>query len=294
MSFSENYLRIPLSMIYFLIAAVSHWYVIEPVVEMREEPSFSSKVVSQALFAEGINNKDVIGDWAEITTPDGYSGWTPSKGLTITNVPYQTTIKTSRLKAHLYAIDDTEYGPILTLPYGSPLKVIDDIDKRWLKVEIPGGKNAYIQRGDVKTETRIIEKKDLIAFSQKFMDLPYTWGGRSSFGYDCSGFVQMLYSQIGIQLQRDAKQQILDERFQDEALDSLEPGDLIFFGKQNGQIGHVGMSIGNDQFIHACVRENLPWIRISSLKDAEWSGQSDAYYPYRHGRRLIAGQPLKD
>ncbi|MCP5492677.1 MAG: C40 family peptidase [Chlamydiales bacterium] len=93
-------------------------------------------------------------------------------------------------------------------------------------------------------------------FSQKFLGLLYIWGGRSSFGYDCSGFVQMLYSQIGIKLQRDAKQQILDSRLQSIKIDELKLGDLIFFGKSDQRIMHVGMYIGNEQFIHATAREN--------------------------------------
>lgn len=283
----------PLFMLYFLLA-VSHFYIIDPLVEMREEPSSSSKLVSQALFAEVINNQEISGEWTKITTPDGYGGWIRSKGLTSTNAPYHTTIKTSRLKAHIYNVEDTEYGPILSLPYGSPLKVLDDSNPRWFKVELPNSTICFIQKGDAAEEPPLKKKQELVAFSQKFLGLPYTWGGRSSFGYDCSGFVQMLYGKIDIQLQRDAKQQILDDRFQEVSLEDLEPGDLIFFGKTDGKIGHVGMSIGNDQFIHASPRENMPWIRVSSLHDLEWSGHPDAYYPFRKGRQLISRHPLEN
>jgi cell wall-associated NlpC family hydrolase len=293
MAFFSHLTQNALVMLYLLLA-VSHFYTIGSVVEMREEPSSSSKVVSQAIFAECIQYQDFRDDWVKIVTPDGYSGWALTKGFTTIQHSYETTIKTSRLKAHLYAIEDTEYGPILSLPYGSPLKVLDDSNARWYKVELPNGNQCFIQKGDAANEPHLKAKQELVAFSEKFLGLPYTWGGRSSFGYDCSGFLQMLYRQIGIQLQRDARQQILDDRFKEVALEELEPGDLIFFGKPDGKIGHVGMSIGDHRFIHASPRENMPWIRISSLQDFEWSGHPEAYYPQRSGRQLISRKPFEN
>lgn len=277
-----------------ILRAPSYFYVITSEVEMREEAANSSKVVSQARFAEEVKVREIKGEWSLITTPDGYSGWAHSHALVFSEIMYETAIKTSRLKAHLYSVEATEYGPILSLPYGSPLKLMDDSNAQWLIVALPNGQCAFIQRGDVAVEPPLNKKQDLVHFSQKFMELPYTWGGRTSFGYDCSGFVQMLYGQIGIHLQRDAKQQILDDRFQEVSLDDLEPGDLIFFGKTDGKIGHVGMSIGKDRFIHASSRENSPWIRISSLHAAEWNGNPETYYSLRIGRQLIAPQPLQN
>jgi len=196
-------------------------------------------------------------------------------------------VKTSRLVAFLYGIKDTERGPVKRLPYGSRLQVLDATDLRWLKIALPDGCECFVQRGDVAAESQVTKKRDLVQFSQKFLELPYAWGGRSSFGYDCSGFVQMLYAQIGINLQRDSRQQILDRRFQAIALNQLEPGDLIFFGKSEQKIMHVGMYIGEGRFIQSTVRENKPWIRISLLSDLEWSGSAEATYPYRAARQLI-------
>ncbi|MCH9717001.1 MAG: C40 family peptidase, partial [Gammaproteobacteria bacterium] len=55
-------------------------------------------------------------------------------------------------------------------------------------------------------------KDEMIFLSQKFLGCPYTWGGRSSFGFDCSGFVQMLYKEMGICLPRDSGPQAEDAR----------------------------------------------------------------------------------
>lgn len=271
----------------FCILATGLFYIHEPIVLMRENPTYESKVVSQALFAEKITIKEIFGDWCHIITSDGYSGWVQSNSFVKLDAPYVPTLKISRLSAHLYRLKDIEYGPIKTVPYGSELKALDESDPRWIKIALPNGDECFVQKGDVAPEHVIKNKKDLVPFSYKFLGLPYTWGGRSSFGYDCSGFLQMLYRQIGVDLQRDSHQQILDDRFRSIAIEELEPGDLLFFGQSENQIKHIGMYIGDGQFIHATGRENKPWIRISKLTDFEWSGHPHAYYPYRAARQLI-------
>src|SRR5690606_7584044 len=132
---------------------------------------------------------------------------------------------------------DTEYGPLITLPFGSKLQKIHTPDVRWHEVLLPDERIAYIQKGDVEGEPF-----DLIPFTQKFLGLPYTWGGRSSFGYDCSGFIQMLFGPLGIPLPRDARQQIALGR---ETKD-LKPCDLIFWGISEKDIRHVGMFLENE------------------------------------------------
>jgi len=262
-------------------------YIIQPVADMREDKTMQSKVVSQALFSEKIAVGEHEGGWSCITTPDGYSGWVRSEAYIACLRPYETTCTVSRLAAHLYRLNAIEYGPAATLPYGSRLHVLDASDARWIKIAFPDTNEYYIQKGDVMLQQPRLAKGDLPAFSRIFLGLPYTWGGRSSFGYDCSGFVQMLYSHLGILLPRDARQQILDARFKTCGIDQAGPGDLLFFGKAEDRIMHVGMSLGGRQFIHATSRENQPWIRISSLCDFEWSGDPAACYPYRTGRQLI-------
>jgi gamma-D-glutamyl-L-lysine dipeptidyl-peptidase len=269
------------------LIATRSFMINEVVVDMRENPTHDSKVVSQTIFSENVKVEQEIEGWSYIITPDGYSGWIELDSLVSLSEPYDPTLKISRLSAHVYGVKDTEYGPIKTLPYGAKLQVIDSSDLRWFTIALPDGQEGYVQKGDVEVEPELLYKSDLVEFSQKFQGLPYTWGGRSSFGYDCSGFVQMLYHQIGIDLQRDSKQQILDNRFQSLEIEALEPGDLIFFGKTEHRIMHVGMFLGKGEFIHSTSRENKPWIRISNLSDFEWKGDPNAFYPYRTCRQLI-------
>lgn len=222
---------------------------------MRAGPGKNFRVVSQALFGERV---EVLkkGEWSLIRTPDGYEGWVQSPPFDRSE--YRTDVETSRLAAHLYEIPDTEFGPLLTLPYGSGLSLIQEIDERWLEIELVDGKKAFIQRGDVEK----------IPFDcRQFLGIAYTWGGRSSFGFDCSGFVQMVYRKRGIFLPRDARQQIL-----------VPTKDLIFWGKSETDIRHVGILLNREEFIHTSSRENRPYLRISKLSDPAWRG--DEHYPF--------------
>ncbi len=258
----------------------SIFYTNEPVINMRENPSPTSKVVSQSFFSEKIDIQEQNGDWICIISSDGYTGWVPKGSIVECEKPYEISLTTSRLAAHIYGVKDNEYGPIKTLPFGSKLQALDALDLRWIKVLLPDGVEAYIQKGDIAPEKILSHKGELAFFSQRFLGLPYTWGGRSSFGYDCSGFVQMLYNQIGLSLQRDAKQQILDPRFRAISSKDIKPGDLIFWGKSEEAISHVGLYLKDGNFIHSVAIENKPWIRISNLSDPEWVEGSFSR-PYR-------------
>ena len=91
--------------------------------------------------------------------------------------------------------------------------------------------------------------KDLGIFAQKFIGVPYQWGGSSPNGFDCSGFIYYIFNQNGIFTPRMA-----DEQFKFGLVinpSELQMGDLVFFSTYEPGPSHTGMYIGNDQFIHA-------------------------------------------
>lgn len=76
------------------------------------------------------------------------------------------------------------------------------------------------------------------------------WGGKTPFGIDCSGFTQMVYKTLGIQLPRDAYQQAtVGEHL--SFIEEAEPGDLAFFDNAEGKITHVGIIMADNYIIHA-------------------------------------------
>lgn len=264
------------------------FYVNDPVVNVRAEPTRASRITSSGIFSEKVFMEKDVEDWAYIRLSDQSEGWVPKASLVKRDKPYNPSLCISRLAAHVYGVQDTEFGPIKTLPYGAKLQAVEPLGLRWIAIVLPDGQEGFVQKGDVEPESELHHKSELVAFSQKFLGLPYTWGGRSSFGYDCSGFVQMLYGQIRILLPRNSHQQVVDSRFKTIRMEELEPGDLIFFGKDEGHIGHVALYLGNGQCIHATVREEKPWIRISTLSDFDCGGGPGAVFPFRIAKQLVA------
>ncbi|MDR3540448.1 MAG: NlpC/P60 family protein [Desulfosporosinus sp.] len=90
----------------------------------------------------------------------------------------------------------------------------------------------------------------IIATAEKYIGVPYQWGGESPTGFDCSGFVQYVFAQNGITLPRvSVDQSTVGTPI---SFNNLQPGDLIFFSIENkGTVDHVGIYIGNGQFINA-------------------------------------------
>jgi len=110
----------------------------------------------------------------------------------------------------------------------------------------------------------------MIVLANKFLGVTYTWGGSSSFGFDCSGFTQMLQLQRGVIMPRDADLQAAWGGVIAVERKDLQPGDLLFFGESAGHITHTGMYIGNGEFIHDTTHEH-PGVQVSKLDDAPWT-----------------------
>jgi cell wall-associated NlpC family hydrolase len=95
------------------------------------------------------------------------------------------------------------------------------------------------------------------------------WGGTSSFGYDCSGFVQMLVRRRGAIMPRDADLQANWTGALPVKRKKLQPGDLLFFGESGEKVTHTGMCMGHRKFVHATTHGH-PVIQISRLSDQPW------------------------
>ncbi len=282
-------------MLSLLLTSVFSFYQVQvPIAPMCQAPDVHSEVVSQAIFAEEVKILEADGDWVKIqTVEDSCSGWTKSDAVFGRESIYADCtcvtpiVEVNRLSAHVYDRQTTLYGPILTLPFESRLEAIDPFeepDSPWIAIRLLDETPAFIQRGDVTADIHAIPKDELAAFSKRFLELPFTHGGRSSFGYDSSGFIQMLYKQIGSSLPRHVQEQFNWDGFEAVSIEALEPGDLIFWGPSESDIQHVGMFIGDKQFIHTTPKENQPWIRISDLGAPLYKGEQE--WKFRAGRRL--------
>ena len=112
----------------------------------------------------------------------------------------------------------------------------------------------------------------VIATAENYIGIPYTWGGVSpSTGFDCSGFVEYVFAQNGITLPRVSTQQYAAGT--PVSFNSLQPGDLVFFSTaNNGVVDHVGIFIGNGQFINASTSKGVTIYSFGSYWNSVYMG----------------------
>jgi len=111
----------------------------------------------------------------------------------------------------------------------------------------------------------------VINAATKLLGVPYAWGGSNLSGFDCSGFIYYVYNQVGVKLPRTSSVGYYSRSFY---VNSPKPGDLVFFSDtyQKG-ISHLGIYLGNNQFIHA--GDN--GVEISSLSNSYWKEHFDGF-----------------
>ena len=256
-------------------AALPNAVVLSPVANMYSTPSADADVVSQAIYGSNVGVVERQEGWAHIRTADDYTGWTPLSAL----LPAKTYAAGGRvaevqsLFAHIYRERSvTAHAPLLTVPFESRLEVVAEPpdQARWLQVRLPDDRSGWLQTGDIAFDAKPLSIPEMIEFSKRFLGLPYTWGGTSSFGYDCSGFAQMLCRRRGILLPRDAQPQADWSGVTPVERSDLKPGDLLYFGGSAKKITHTGVYLGDGKFIDATTWQT-PMVRIDDLNDAHWS-----------------------
>lgn len=118
---------------------------------------------------------------------------------------------------------------------------------------------------------------DIVATARTCLGVPYVWGGESMSGFDCSGLVQYVYQKNGISIARTCIPQYKEGVYVAKA--NLQPGDLVFFqNTYTTGISHVGIYIGDGQFIHASSSNG---VMISKLSNSYWASH------YYGARRIL-------
>lgn len=116
----------------------------------------------------------------------------------------------------------------------------------------------------IKQMSKTVSKADaVIATAKKYIGVPYVWGGESPKGFDCSGFVQYVMSQNGISVPRTTSAQYSGGT----AVSTPQKGDLVFFSTYKSGPSHVGIYIGNGQFIQASTSKG---VIITSMDNPYW------------------------
>ncbi|MCE5294521.1 MAG: C40 family peptidase [Chlamydiales bacterium] len=253
----------------------------QPILSLHKEPRELSEVVSQVIWGDSVEFvpvKAVTNGWIKVKAGDSAIGWVPVSSLSLPTTiypnPNNASLVTSRM-AHVYLVRDVKtYPPLLTLPYGAKLELAstqDVVTDKWVQVRLIDGEVAYIHRSDISTTQKYLSKLEMVALAKSFIGVPYTWGGVTPQGFDAPGLMHMLYRQMGVTLAREPSDQAAMSELTQVSPKQLDIGDLVFFSlKDNGQIDHVGMYLGNNEFIHASVKNSPPSVQVTSLTTPYW------------------------
>jgi SH3-like domain-containing protein len=249
--------------------------VLQPVVNMYSRASTDADVVSQAIYGANVGLIEQKDGWARIRTADDYTGWAQLSAL-LAGKPYaagEHTGEVQSLFAHIYReASVTKHAPLITVPFEAKLEVVSapSADARWYQVRLADDHAGWIQAGDLSLGPKILSISETLEFSKRFLGLPYTWGGTSSYGYDCSGFSQMLGRRRGISMPRDAQPQADWAGVSAVERKDLQAGDLLYFGSSDKKITHTGIYMGDGKFINATTHLT-PMVRIDDLNDPYWT-----------------------
>jgi len=215
------------------------------VAPIHKEPSFLSEMVTQVLIWESVQILEESDNWAHVIMADGYNGWLHSfyfcqSEALVSNFQYLTK-RVTPVYRELDNIDTI----VSILSFGSKIPICEKLDT-YSKIYLPDGSFAYM---DYQEEIDAYNRQSIITLAESLQGVPYLWGGKSSFGYDCSGFVQMILKVIDISIKRDASLQMDTNDLVKIDMNQAQPGDLIFFSNNN-IINHVGFIIDEGKIIH--------------------------------------------
>lgn len=255
--------------------------VVRPVANLHAAPSPDAEVVSQAIYATTVSVLEEQNGWRKVCTPgDDYSGWMePAATLPVPDgapryASQGRVVSIESLFANLYLEPSvTRRQPLLTVPYGALLEVEGEAggdSQHWIRLRLPDARRAFVQQGDVAFSHPAASIEEVIALGKRFLGIPYLWGGVSSYGLDCSGFMQLLVRRRGPTMPRDARPQSQWRGSAPVARAELKPGDLLYFGPSPEKVNHTGMYIGDGEFIHATANTH-PMVQISRLDDQPWT-----------------------
>ena len=240
------------------------------VTPVRQEPSEGSEQLTQLLFGEVCEVLDRLPRWTKIrSTLDGQEGWVDFKMLTPSSSlsPITYSLPTTIVAVPMAIATAMETGEELMLTLGTRLPnyahgTFEVLGKQYLidpncvsgledALRATGRSQDELQDAPLALQAR---GEEICAIAQTLLNAPYLWGGKNAMGMDCSGFTQVVYAAMGVNLLRNAREQMT----QGDLVPSLaeaQPGDLAFFDHADRDpkatnISHVGLLLSPTEIIH--------------------------------------------
>jgi len=215
--------------------------VIAPQAPLRQEPRPGAPLETEALLGERVTIYDSNAEgwaWGQLAA-DNYVGWLPLGALAPPGVP--PTHKVAALRSFAFPGPSIKLPPIEALPLGAKLAVVRIEDR--LAVTQAGG---YVPAAHLKPIGE--NESDFVAVAERFVGVPYLWGGKTALGLDCSGLVQIALTACGVSCPRDTDMQdaALGNQVRANAdWSNLERGDFVFWK------GHVAIVHDAASLLHA-------------------------------------------
>ena len=239
------------------------------VIPLRADHADQSEIVSQLLFGEVATILEREDQWLKISVHhDSYEGWIDSKQ--VVEIEEASFDKISQIKERQTEIVlqlNTPWGKTVVFQ-GAPIISSDST------FQVDEMKFSWF---DQKPST---SDRSIVQIAQSYFNSPYLWGGRTRYGIDCSGFTQTVFHQKGIELMRDASQQV--KQGEKVEFENIKKGDVVFFAsKKTGNGTHVGIYLGDKSIIHAHGRVRIDELRPHGIYNLEEQYLSHEYYSTR-------------
>jgi gamma-D-glutamyl-L-lysine dipeptidyl-peptidase len=250
------------------------------VIPVRKDTADTSEIVTQLLFGEDYQVIEITSDrkWIKVRiTFDQYEGWIDFKQHTSITREYFEYISRADFKISIQVTSSLLYNKSpLTILMGSVIPISG--------AELFRMEDQFAFNGESKTLGAKREFDFIETIAGKYLSAPYLWGGKTPFGIDCSGFVQMVFKIAGYRLLRDASQQANQGR----AVTSLKesaPGDLVFFKNTEGRITHTGILTRNSKIIHASGKVRIDQVDEKGIFNQELNNYT---HELSHIRRILS------
>ena len=216
-----------------------------PLAPLRREPSDAAPLDTEALRGEQLTVFEANANgwaWVQLAN-DRYVGWIPLSALAEPGAA--PTHKISALRTFVFPRPDIKSPPLAALTLGARVTVVGEAEDRNAKYFLIEPEGAIVMQHLVPLDR---ENSDWTAIAERFLGVPYLWGGKSSLGIDCSGLVQLALGACGIAAPRDSDMQaesIGEALPLSVDLPVLKRGDLIFW------TGHVAIMRDAGTLVHA-------------------------------------------
>jgi hypothetical protein len=232
-------------------------------VPVRVESNDKAELTTQLLFGEHYEVLSVSKDkkWLKIRVHfDQYEGWIDVKQHHSITKEHFDYINRADFKITTDITTSILYNKIpLAILMGS---IIPISGSELFKME-----EQFAFNGESKSLGQKRDAEFLKITAKKYLNAPYQWGGKSPFGIDCSGFVQLVFKINGYRLLRDAEQQAKQGKA--VSFKEIQPGDLIFFKSKENKIVHVGIFLGDDKIIHASGKVRIDHLTEEGILHSE-------------------------